>query len=127
MRKIFRQASQEGERIARANLSYLHPENPFLEAPENTFEAHLGTISVLEGYARAGEVLQGFYALMALWKSVEDLSGDQQLEVRTYGVSLKTLEESEPTADVAFTNWAAGRLFKLQGKYAEAEKFYERC
>ena len=74
----------------------------------------LGTISVLEGYARAGESLRGFYALMALWASVQDLSGDQQLEVGMYGVSLKALEESEPTADVAYTYWAAGRLFELQ-------------
>lgn len=74
----------------------------------------LGTISVLEGYARAGESLRGFYALMALWASVEHLSGDQQLEIGTYGGSLKALEESEPTADVAYTYWAAGRLFELQ-------------
>lgn len=75
---------------------------------------YLGTISVLEGCARAGEVLRGFYALMALWKSVEDLSGDRQLEVGTYRISLKALEESEPTADAAYTTWAAGRLFHLQ-------------
>lgn len=75
---------------------------------------YLGTVSVLEGYARAGEVLRGFYALMALWKSVEDLSGDQQLEVGTYRISLRASEESEPTADVAYTNWAAGRFFELQ-------------
>lgn len=78
-------------------------------------QAHyLGTISVLEGYARAGEVLRGFYALLALWKSAEDLSGDQQLRVHTYGVSLRALEESGPRAGAADTNGAAGRFFGLQ-------------
>lgn len=75
---------------------------------------YLGTISVLEDYARAGEVLRGFDALMALWQSVEDMSGDKQLQVSTYGVKLKALERSEPTEGVAYTNWAAGRLFELQ-------------
>ncbi|CAM9564029.1 unnamed protein product [Laminaria digitata] len=87
---------------------------------------YLGTISVLEDYARAGEVLRGFHALMALWRSLEDLSGDKQLQVSTYGLNLKALEGSEPTADVGYTNWAAGRLLELQGKYAEAEPLYER-
>lgn len=81
---------------------------------------YLGTISVLEGYARAGLVSRGFYDLMALWKSVEDLSGDEQMEVRTYGASLKALEESEPTADVAYTNWSVGRLFELQVDFQRA-------
>ena len=81
---------------------------------------YLGTISVLEGYARTGEVLRGFYALMALWKSVKDLSGDEQLEVRTYGVSLEAFEESEPTADKAYANWAVGRLFELQVGFQRA-------
>eukprot|EP00903_Cladosiphon_okamuranus_P008759 g8391.t1 len=87
---------------------------------------YLGTISVLEGYARSGESSRGFYALMALWTSVENLSGDQHLEVCTYGVSLKALEGSEPTADVAYMMWAAGILFELQGKYEEAEPLYKR-
>ncbi|CAN0234238.1 unnamed protein product [Scytosiphon promiscuus] len=87
---------------------------------------YLGTISVLEDYARAGEVLRGFYALMALWQSVEDMSGDKQLEVSTYGVKLKALEGSEPMESVAYTNWAAGRLFELQGKFEEAEPLYKR-
>lgn len=75
---------------------------------------YLGAISVLESYARAGEVLPGFYSLMALWQSLEDLSGDKQLEVSTYGVNLKALEGSEPTKHLADINWAAGRLFELQ-------------
>ncbi|CAN0515401.1 unnamed protein product, partial [Ectocarpus sp. 12 AP-2014] len=64
---------------------------------------------------------------MALWQSLEDLSGDKQLEVSTYGVNLKALEGSEPTKHLAYINWAAGRLFELQGKYSEAEPLYERC
>lgn len=81
---------------------------------------YLGTISVLEDYARAGEVLRGFYALMALWQSVEDMSGDKQLEVSTYGVKLKALGGSEPMESVAYTNWAAGRLFELQVGFQRA-------
>ncbi|CAN0005428.1 unnamed protein product [Ectocarpus sp. 6 AP-2014] len=88
---------------------------------------YLGAISVLERYARAGEVLPGFYSLMVLWQSLEDLSGDNQLEVSTYGVNLKALEGSEPTNRLAYISWAAGRLFELQGKYTEAEPLYEQA
>lgn len=56
---------------------------------------YLGSISVLEDYARAGETLQGFYALMALWNVVEDLSDNQELEVSTYEARLKALEKRE--------------------------------
>ncbi|CBN79677.1 NB-ARC and TPR repeat-containing protein [Ectocarpus siliculosus] len=88
---------------------------------------YLGRMSVVKDYAKAGEVMGGFYALMALWRSVEDLSGDNQLEASTYGATVKPSEESEASEDVAYLTWAVGRLFELQGKFAEAEELYDRC
>ncbi|CAM9829498.1 unnamed protein product [Ectocarpus sp. 12 AP-2014] len=72
---------------------------------------YLGRMSIVKDYAEAGEVLGGLYALMALWRSVEDLSGDNQLEASTYGATTKPSEESESSQDVADLNWAMGRLF----------------
>ena len=80
---------------------------------------YLGTLSVLDDYARAGEVLSGFYALMALWRSVEELCGDKQLKLRTYEASLKP--RCELTEGVAYSNWAAGRLFELQVGYKHVD------
>ncbi|CAN0447236.1 unnamed protein product, partial [Ectocarpus fasciculatus] len=36
-------------------------------------------------------------------------------------------ERSESSEDVAYLNWAVGRLFELQGKFAEADVLYGRC
>ncbi|CAM9933909.1 unnamed protein product, partial [Ectocarpus sp. 12 AP-2014] len=92
---------------------------------------YLGRMSIVKDYAEAGEVLGGLYALMALWRSVEDLSGDNQLEASTYGATTKPSEESESSQDVADLNWAMGRLFNsrwaISGKFAEAEPLYDRC
>ncbi|CAN0093988.1 unnamed protein product [Ectocarpus fasciculatus] len=51
---------------------------------------------------------------MALWRSVEDLSGDNQLEASTYAVTMNPSERGESSEDVAYLNWAVGRLFELQ-------------
>lgn len=41
---------------------------------------------------------QGFFFLAALWRSVEELSGDRNLEIASYSVSLKELEAFEENA-----------------------------
>eukprot|EP00903_Cladosiphon_okamuranus_P005675 g5638.t1 len=103
----------------------------------------LGTISVLEGYARAGESLRGFYALMALWASVEDLSGDQQLAVGTGSSRKGKLDEADPLLvraieiqeralgpdhpELAVSLRNRGRLFRAQGKLDEADPLLGRA
>lgn len=76
---------------------------------------YLGTVSVLKDHARGGEVLRGFYALMALWQSLKDLSGDNQLEVCTYRVKLKTLAWSKPT-ECGLHQLGCGEIVRTPGE-----------
>eukprot|EP00903_Cladosiphon_okamuranus_P016211 g14959.t1 len=69
---------------------------------------------------------QGFIVLDALWRSVEELSGDHGLEVASYDASVGELEFCEATADVAKCYFSVASLFGLQGKYEEAEPLYKR-
>eukprot|EP00752_Nemacystus_decipiens_P014746 g13130.t2 len=89
----------------------------------------LGRLDVLKGYENPehGAGYQGLFVLDGLWRSVEQLSGDSQLEVASYSTSLGELESCEATTAVAFSYSSVGYLFKLQGKYTEAEPLYERC
>ncbi|CAM9944643.1 unnamed protein product, partial [Ectocarpus fasciculatus] len=88
----------------------------------------LGRLDVLKGYENSehGAGNQGLFVLGALWRSVENLSGDSQLEVASYSASLGALESSEATVEVAGCFSSVGFLFNLQGKYLEAEPLYER-
>lgn len=77
---------------------------------------YLGRLDVVEGYKNpehgAGE--QGLFFLDALWRSVENLSGDSELEIASYRASLGELESSEATADLANSYSSVGLLFNLQ-------------
>lgn len=75
---------------------------------------YLGRLAVVRGYAGTGEYQEGFHALAALWRSVEGLSGDEELEVKTYNDSLLPLERSEATVDVAQVFSTVGGLYILQ-------------
>lgn len=75
---------------------------------------YLGRLSVVRGYASAGETLEGFYSLIALWRSIHSLSGDTQLEVEAYHDSLGQLEGGTATAETSFIFQAVGRLLQLQ-------------
>ncbi|CAB1113143.1 unnamed protein product [Ectocarpus sp. CCAP 1310/34] len=84
-------------------------------------QAHfLGRLDVLKSYRdpEHGAGNQSLFFLDALWRSVEKLSGDPELEV--------ALESCEATEAVARSYWSVGFLFNIQGKYAEAEPLYER-
>ncbi|CAN0367181.1 unnamed protein product [Ectocarpus sp. 6 AP-2014] len=89
---------------------------------------YLGRLNVLESYRdpEHGAGDQGLFFLDALWRSVEKLSGDPELEVASYCANLGELESGEATKAVARSYWSVGFLFKIQGKYAEAETLYER-
>ncbi|CAM9244996.1 unnamed protein product, partial [Ectocarpus sp. 12 AP-2014] len=89
---------------------------------------YLGRLDVLESYRdpEHGAGRQGLFFLDALWRSVEKLSGDLELEVASYRASLGEFESCEATEAVARSYSSVGSLFNIQGKYAEAEALYER-
>eukprot|EP00752_Nemacystus_decipiens_P005175 g4696.t1 len=89
----------------------------------------LGRLDVLKGYTNPehGAGNQGLFGLGALWRSVEKLSGDSELEVASYSTSLGELESCEATTAVAFCYSSVGYLFKLQGKFEAAEPLYARA
>ncbi|CAN0313798.1 unnamed protein product, partial [Hapterophycus canaliculatus] len=94
-----------------------------------TLQAHfLGRLDVLKGYnsPEHGAGNQGLFVLDALWRSVEQLSGDPELEVASYTTSLREFESCEATTDVANSSASVGFLFNIQGKYTQAEPLYEK-
>ncbi|CAM9222589.1 unnamed protein product [Pylaiella littoralis] len=84
---------------------------------------YLGRLDVVKSYRNseldAGS--QGILSLAALWRSLEELSGDCELETTSYRASLGALEACEATADVANSYLSVGILFELQGKFNEAD------
>eukprot|EP00752_Nemacystus_decipiens_P013900 g12339.t1 len=94
-----------------------------------TLQAHfLARLDVLQGYENPehGAGNQGLFMLGTLWRSVEQLCGDPQLEVASYSTSLAALESCEATAEVARSYASVGFLFYMQGKYTQAEQLYEK-
>ena len=77
---------------------------------------YLGRLDVLKSYGdpEHGAGSQGFYVLDALWRSVEQLSGDPRLEIVSYRTSLGELESYEATVEVASSYSWVGFLFNLQ-------------
>eukprot|EP00752_Nemacystus_decipiens_P017370 g15565.t2 len=86
---------------------------------------HLGELAVVRGYSDKGELLGGFYSLIALWRKLIELSHNEQLEVDAYNASLGELGEDQ-SGDTAYDFWAVGKLFDLQGNYDDAKPLYER-
>ncbi|CAM9168776.1 unnamed protein product [Ectocarpus sp. 13 AM-2016] len=88
----------------------------------------LGRLDVLKGYKNPehGAGNQGLFVLDALWRSVEKLCGDSDLEVASYSTSLGELESCEATKDVADSYASVGFLFNIQGKYDQADPLYVR-
>lgn len=77
---------------------------------------YLRRLDVVKSYAdpEHGSGSQGLFSLGALWRSVEELSGDSELEVASYCASLGELESCKATAEVAGSFASVGFLFKLQ-------------
>lgn len=74
---------------------------------------YLGRLAVLRDYSDDGELLEGFYSLIDLWRKLMELSGNEKLEMDAYNASLGELGEDE-SVDAAFVFGAVGRLFQLQ-------------
>ncbi|CBJ25719.1 NB-ARC and TPR repeat-containing protein-likely pseudogene [Ectocarpus siliculosus] len=79
---------------------------------------YLGQLNVLRRYVENGEKSDGVYSLMALWRSVEDLVGENQVAA-VYTKNLQGVPERAPWRQ-------AGRVLHLMGKHEEAEPLYQR-
>lgn len=77
---------------------------------------YLRRLDVLKSYGdpEHGAGSQGLFLLGALWRSVEELSRDPELEVASYRASLGELESCKRTADVASSYSSVGFLFQIQ-------------
>ncbi|CAN0235939.1 unnamed protein product [Ectocarpus sp. 12 AP-2014] len=77
---------------------------------------YLGRLDVLESYRdpEHGAGDQGLFFLDALWRSVEKLSGDPELEVASYRASLGELESCQATKAVTTSYCSVGFLFNVQ-------------
>lgn len=89
-------------------------ENAAKETATGRQAEYLGKLEVLMAHSDNGEVKRGFHSLLALWRSLKDLSGDEQLDVSTYRASLSKLEQMGVTSETAHTFGAVARLFDLQ-------------
>ena len=76
----------------------------------------LGRLDVLKGYENPGHGAgnRGLVVLDALWRSVEQLSEDPDLEVASYTTSLRELESCEAITCVASSYASVGFLFNIQ-------------
>lgn len=102
-----------------------HGEDTLIETAVGRQAQYLGTLAVLRGYFGNGEVGGGLYSLIRLWRSLFELSSNEQLEVDAYNSSLGDLGEAEST-DAASMFFAVGRLFELQvGSGRELVTFLE--
>ncbi len=81
---------------------------------------YLGRLDVVKEYKQQAHVagVRGFLLLAALWRSVEQLSGDCGLEAAAYRTSLAKLNSREPSTDVASCLCSIGDLFNLQVTFA---------
>ena len=77
---------------------------------------YLGRLDVLDSYRDPGHGAgdQGLFFLDALWRSVEELSGNSKLEVASYSTSVGELESCEATTDVTGYYSSVGFLFNIQ-------------
>ncbi|CAN0023190.1 unnamed protein product [Ectocarpus fasciculatus] len=86
---------------------------------------YLGRLDVLKSYRdpEHGAGDQGLFFLDALWRSVEKLSGDPELEVASYRASLAELGSCEETEALATSYWSVGFLFYIQVRQIVGESF----
>lgn len=86
------------------------------EAAMSRQAQYLGRLDVLKAYrSSAGKVNGDYFSLLALWRSLEDLSGDKSLEAKTYNDSLEALGQGRVDLDVArsFDDVASFLLFQV--------------
>lgn len=77
---------------------------------------YLSQPSVVREFEENEGLGTNLYSLTRLWRSLEELSGNDQLEVETYRDRLREVGEAEST-DVADMHALIGRLFHLEVSY----------
>lgn len=85
---------------------------------------YLGRLDVFEAYSKmGGDCGCHNYKLMALWRSVEELSGDKELAVKTYNVSLDVSpDERQENFDMGDIFYRMAKFFYTQvGCFSEEE------
>lgn len=94
----------------------IRAENEVVEQATALQARFLGRLDVLASYRdlEHGARHQGLFFLDALWRSVEKLSGDPDLEVASYHASLEELEPCEATEDGEISYGRVGFLFNIQ-------------
>ena len=77
---------------------------------------YLGRLDVLLGYVDRAHIAgnQDLFALDYLWRSLEELSADPQLEIASYTSSLVELENCMANENKANFYSSVGRLYDLQ-------------
>ena len=76
--------------------------------------AYLGELRTLRAHADESAGYSGFSPLIALWGSLEELSGDKALVSNTYKAALAGFEPTEKMATVADNYHIAARLLELK-------------
>lgn len=102
------QRTGDAYRVHDLILSFLKPKlkaNPRAHIATSRMATHLGKLKVLHGYSGSGETMGGVFTLIALWRSVESLSEEQQVAT-VYTRSLSGVTEGEPWSE-------AGRVLML--------------
>lgn len=76
---------------------------------------YLSRLNVIKAYrSSAQEGIGGYYSLAALWRCLEDLSGDKALEVKMYRSSLDALKQSKASVEIASIFDIVASLFYMQ-------------
>lgn len=95
-------------------------ENDLATTPTELQAEYLSRLDVVEDFQDpehgAGE--QGLYFLMALWRSVEELSGNPKLQADSYRATLGELESCGTSTNVGSWYSRVGDIFLRQVRYA---------
>lgn len=76
---------------------------------------YLSRLNVVKAYrSSARECTGGYYSLAALWRSLEDLSGDKALEVKRYKSNLDVLTKEQASMEIASIFDDVASLFHMQ-------------
>lgn len=88
--------------------------------------AYLGDLDTLRGFADEEPGSAGFYPLISLWRSLEELSGDKALESKTYSASLanKIKCSGDGDLEIAKDSSAVACLLELQVGYGELSTLF---
>lgn len=114
-RSLLQAVDGEGYRIHDLLLDFARDrvKPALLELSTKCQARYLSRLDVVRGYADESSTTTGFYTLMVLWRSAEELSDNPLLQVEAYRASLHVLA-AEESSDAVYIHWTLGNLFALQ-------------